>query len=156
MWRAAASLERIDVKQKEAMGEVLLKQVKRSPVPTYGFHCLTRLGSRVLLYGPLNAVVHHQVAERWLDAILSFDPGNDSERLAWGFCLANLARRTGQRALDVDDSHRQSVLTVLRGQKIPPHWVQMVEEVSELESEEQGQLLGESLPIGLRLIAPQE
>ena len=32
----------------------------------------------------------------------------------------------------------------------------MVEEVSELEGEEQGQMLGDSLPIGLRLVAPAE
>ena len=37
MWRAVASLERLDVKQKEALGAALLKPLKRSPVPTYGF-----------------------------------------------------------------------------------------------------------------------
>jgi hypothetical protein len=45
---------------------------------------------------------------------------------------------------------------VLRGQSIPDHWRRMVEEVSELEQEEQGQMLGDSLPIGLRLLQPQE
>src|SRR5262249_1423402 len=125
-------------------------------VPPYAWLSLTRLGARVLLYGPLNAVVHHQTAERWLDAVLSFAPGNDNERLGWCFCLAQLARRTGQRALDVDDSHRAGALAVLAGQKVPAHWVKMVEEVSELEREEQGQMLGESLPIGLRLVKPQE
>jgi hypothetical protein len=96
------------------------------------------------------------VAEGWLDAVLGFEPGNDSERLAWAFCLAQLARRTGQRALDVDDSHRRSVLTVLRGLKVPGHWVKMVEEVTELEREEQGQMLGDALPIGLRLVKAEE
>jgi molecular chaperone DnaK (HSP70) len=156
MWRAAASLERLDVRAKEALGEALLKPLRRSPVPTYGFWALTRLGARALLYGPLNAVVHPQVAQRWLDAILSFEPGNQSERMAWGFCLSQLARRTGQRALDVDDSHRQSVLTVLRSLSVPGHWVRMVEEVEELGQEEQGQLLGDALPIGLRLLQPQK
>jgi hypothetical protein len=156
MWRAAASLERLDVKQKEALGEALLKPLRRSPVPTYGFWALTRLGARVLLYGPLNAVVHPQVVQRWLDAILSFDPGNQSERLGWVFCLSQLARRSGQRALDVDDSHRRSVLTVLRSLDVPEHWGRMVEEVTELEGEEQSQMFGESLPIGLRLLQPQE
>ncbi len=156
MWRAAAAFERLDVKHKEALGNALLKPLRRSPVPTYGFWALTRLGARALLYGPLNAVVHHQVAEKWLEAILPFEPGNQSERLAWAFCLSQLARRTGQRALDIDDSHRESVLRVLRGQSIPEHWVRMVEEVSELEQEEQGQMLGDSLPIGLRLLQSQE
>ena len=34
------------------------------------------LGARMLLYGPLNAVLHPRVAETWLDALLSFEPGN--------------------------------------------------------------------------------
>jgi hypothetical protein len=152
MWRAAASLERIDIKQKEALGQSLLKQVRRSPVPTYGFWSLTRLGARVLLYGPLNAIVHHQVVEAWLDQLVGFQPGHDSERTAWAFCLAQLARKTGQRALDVDDVHREKVLTALRELEIPRHWVQMVQEVVELEGEEQSQMFGESLPIGLRLV----
>jgi molecular chaperone DnaK (HSP70) len=156
MWRAAASFERLEVKHKEALGAALLKPLRRSPVPTYGFWALTRLGARALLYGPLNAVVHHQVVEKWLETIFPFEPGNQSERLAWAFCLSQLARRTGQRALDIDDKHRESVLHVLRGQSIPDHWRRMVEEVSELEQEEQGQMLGDSLPIGLRLLQPQE
>jgi hypothetical protein len=156
MWRAAASLERLSVHAKEAMGTALLKPLQKSPVPTYGFWALTRLGARGLIYGPLNAVVQHAIVERWLEAILGFQPGNDSERLAWGFCLAQLARRTGQRAFDVDDSHQRSVLTVLRLLQVPAHWVQMVEEVTELEREEQTQMLGDALPIGLRLVQPQE
>jgi molecular chaperone DnaK (HSP70) len=155
MWRAAASLERLDAKQKEALGNTLLKPLRRSPVPTYGYWALTRLGARALLYGPLNTVVHPQVAGAWVEAILPFEPGNESERMAWAFCLSQLARRTGQRALDLDDNLRQSVLAVLRGQLVPEHWARMVAEVSELESEEQGQLLGDALPIGLRLVAAE-
>jgi hypothetical protein len=158
LWRAVASLERVDVKHKEALGAVLLKALRRSPVPNYGFWALTRLGARVLLYGPLNAVVHHQVVEGWLDALLAFEPGSDGERQAWAFCLAQLARRTGQRALDVDEGHRQGVLAALRGPAgpVPEHWVKMVEEVTELEREEQGQMLGDALPVGLRLLRAEE
>jgi hypothetical protein len=154
MWRAAASLERLDVKHKQALGDALLKPLRRSPVPTYAFWALTRLGARVMLYGPLNAVVHHEIVEKWIETIFSFQPGNDSERLAWAFCVTNLARRSGQRALDVDDKHRESVLNVLRSLQIPAHWRRMVEEVTELESDEQSQIFGESLPIGLRLMSP--
>jgi DNA-K related protein len=156
MWRAAAGLERLDVKVKEQLGEAVLKVCRRSPVPPHGFWSLTRLGARVLLYGPLNSVIHPQVAERWIDAVAGFQPAHDSERLAWGFCLAQLARRSGQRAIDIDDSHRRTVLTVLRGMPVPGHWIQMVEETVELEAEEQSQMFGEALPIGLRLVRPEE
>jgi hypothetical protein len=158
MWRTAAGLERLDVRHKEALGNALLKSLRKPPAPNYGFWALTRLGARALLYGPLNAVVHHQVVEGWLDAILSFEPSSEGERLAWAFCLSQLARRTGQRALDVDDSHQRGVLSVLRSLSggIPGHWLQVVEQVTEMEREEQGQMLGDSLPIGLRLLQAEE
>jgi molecular chaperone DnaK (HSP70) len=152
MWRAAASLERIDVKTKEALGANLLRQVAKSPVPTHAFWALTRVGARMLFYGPLNLVVHPQVAEGWLEQLLAFQPGNDSEKNGWAFCLANLARLTGQRALDVDDATRSRVLEALHGMKVPAHWSEMVERVVELDVGERGQLFGESLPIGLRLV----
>lgn len=156
MWRAAASLERLDVKTKEQLGDAVLKTCKRSPTPPHGFFALTRLGARVLLYGPLNNVLHPQVVEKWIDALLPFEPGHQSERTAWAFCLAQLARRSGQRAIDVDDAHRAQVLTALQAQTVPGHWVRMVEEVVELEADEQSQMFGEGLPIGLRLVRPEE
>ena len=154
MWRAAASLERLDVKHKEPLGagaaEAAAAAARRRPTR---FWALTRLGARVLLYGPLNAVVHPQVvagvARR---ASCAFEPGHDSERLAWAFCLAQLARRSGQRALDVDDSHRAeradgaarpdgAASTGCRWSRRSPSW----------RRDEQSQMFGEALPIGLRL-----
>jgi molecular chaperone DnaK (HSP70) len=155
MWRAVASLERLDVKQKEQLGTSLLKPLKRSPVPTYAFFALTRFGARKLFYGPLNAVVHPEIVQKWLEAILPFEPGHQSERVAWLFCLAQLARRSGQRALDIDDSHRAEVLNVLRSQKAPGPLIRSVEEFVELAGEEQTEMFGESLPIGLRLYEPE-
>jgi molecular chaperone DnaK (HSP70) len=152
MWRTVASLERLDVKHKELLGQTLLKSLRRSPVPTYGFWALTRLGARTLLYGQLNGVMHHEIIQRWLDALLAFEPGHESEQTAWAFCLVQLARKTGQRALDIDDSHRQIIMSRLRSLPVSPQWIRMVEEVTELGGEEQSQMFGESLPIGLRLV----
>jgi hypothetical protein len=151
MWRAVASLERLDPKVKTQLGEALLKQTRRSPVPTYVFWSLTRLGARVLLYGPLNAVLHPETVGPWIDTLVGFQPGHESETRDWAFCLAQLARRTGQRALDTDDGRRKAVLAVLSGLDIPPAWRRMVEEVVAPEGADQAQLFGESLPIGLRL-----
>jgi hypothetical protein len=156
MWRAAASLERLDLKSKEQLGEAALKTCKRSPTPPHAFFALTRLGARVLLYGPLNGVLHPQVVQKWIDAILPFEPGHQSERMAWAFCLTQLARKSGQRAIDIDDSHRLHVLNALNAQSLPIHWVRMVEDVLELEADEQSQMFGEALPIGLRLKTSDE
>jgi hypothetical protein len=151
MWRAAAALERLDPKLKCALGDELLKQLRRPPAPTYAFWSLGRLGARSLLYGPMNAVVHPDTASQWLDKILSFQPENQSERFAWAFCLAELARRTGQRALDVDDSYRSSVVAAIRSVEAPSAWASMVVDVSPRSAAERAQAFGESLPVGLRL-----
>src|SRR5262249_36212036 len=152
MWRAVASLERLDVKTKEALGAALLRQAVKSPVPTYAFWALTRLGARRLFYGALNLVLHPQVVEGWLEQLLAFQPANDSEKNGWAFCLANISRMTGQRALDIDGEMRERVLQVLQPLKLPAHWVEMAERVVEMDAGDRGQLFGESLPIGLRLV----
>jgi molecular chaperone DnaK (HSP70) len=151
MWRAVASFERLDPKVKTQLGEALVKQSRRGPVPTFVFWSLTRIGARVLLYAPLNAVLHPETVGPWIDGLLGFQPGHESETRDWAFCIAQLARRTGQRALNIDDGRRKAVLAVLHGLSIPPAWPRMVDEVVAPEGADQAQLFGESLPIGLKL-----
>jgi hypothetical protein len=156
MWRAAASLERLPASTKESLGNALVRQSAKPPTPPHAFWALTRLGARGLIYGPMNAVVHPDIVQGWIDQLVGLTPTSDSERLGWCFCLAQLARRTGQRALDVDERHQAAVLAALKRHDAPPHWVKMVEEVSELEREEQAQMLGDTLPVGLRLARNEE
>jgi hypothetical protein len=151
MWRAAASLERLDAKTRENLGAALLRDCKKTPVPVYAFWSLTRVGSRVQFYGPLNSVVHPDIVEQWIEELLPFTPGNDSEKNGWLFCLSQLARQSGLRAVDVSDLTRNRVLSVLRSHSCPVAWKRMVEEVVASEGEEASRLFGESLPIGLRL-----
>jgi hypothetical protein len=151
MWRAAASLERLDAKTKETLGSALVRDCKKSPVPTHAFWALTRLGTRVQLYGPLNSIVHPDVVEQWIEELLPFQPGNDSEKNGWLFCLSQLARLSGLRAVDVTDPVRSRVLGALRAHPCPGGWRRVVEEVVAPEGEERSRMFGESLPIGLRL-----
>jgi hypothetical protein len=151
MWRAAASLERLDAKTKEQLGAAALRECKKAPVPTYAFWALGRFGARVQLYGPLNSVVHPDIVEQWVEELLPFAPGNDSERNGWLYCLSQLARQSGLRAVDVSDLTRNRVLTVLRDHPCPAAWKRAVEEVVATEGEERSRMFGESLPIGLRL-----
>ncbi len=151
MWRAAASLERLDARTKEHLGSALVRECRKSPAPIYAFWALTRLGTRVQLYGPLNSVVHAEIAERWIGDLLSFEPGNENERNGWLFCLAELSRLSGLRAVDLSDTTRTRVLEVLRANPGPATWQKMVKEVMIDEGEDRARMFGESLPIGLRL-----
>lgn len=151
MWRTAASLERLDQKTKEQLGAALLQTLRQSPVPPYTFWSLTRLGARVPFYGPLNTILHPDIAEAWVDQLITFVPSHESERLAWLFCLSQLARQSGLRAVDLSEATRCRVLDVLKGQTTPATWPKMVEEVVGTAQADRTQLFGESLPIGLRL-----
>ncbi len=151
MWRAAASFERLDAKTKESLGNELVSQMSRTPVPHYLFWSLTRLGGRVQLYGPLNSLVHPTVVERWLEALLQFRPATETERMGWAFCLAQLARKSGVRAVDIGDEYRDGIAKLLHTLQVPAGWSRMVEEVVATGGDDQSQLFGESLPIGLRL-----
>ncbi len=151
MWRTAASLERLDAKTKENLGNELLRQIARTPVPTFAFWSLTRLGARVPLYGPLNAIVHPSTIEMWLERLVDFKPTNESEKSGWAFCLAQLARRSGVRAIEVSEVHRERVVARLRTVHVPTNWLRMVEEIVQTGGDDQSQMFGDSLPIGLRL-----
>lgn len=151
MWRAAAALERIDARVKQQLGDELLKQIQRTPTPHYAFWTLTRLGARQQFYGPLNTIVHPEIAEGWIEALLHYQPTSDNDRLGWGFCLAQLARNTGARGVDVSEDHRIGVAKLLRTLGVPESWPHMVEEIVTSGGDEQNRLFGEALPIGLRL-----
>jgi hypothetical protein len=151
MWRAVAALERLDGKTKQSLAEILLRQVKRPPIPTYAYWALTRLGARVPLYGPLNTVVHQDVVEDWVAQLLAAPPDSTGDRLGWSFALAQMARQSGIYSIDLRENLRHQVVTALRAVKVPDAWPRMVEEIVRPEGADQSQLFGESLPIGLRL-----
>src|SRR6266567_1075569 len=80
------------------------------------------------------------LVEGWLDELLPFQPANDSERSGWLFCLAELARQSGLRAVDVSDHTRDRVLAVLRSNPCPAGWKRMVEEVVQADGEDAARL----------------
>ncbi len=151
MWRAAASLERLDARIKAGLGEELLTQLKRTPVPLYAFWALTRLGARKPFYGPLNTVVHPDIVEGWVQALLALTPATDADRLGRGFAIAQLARVTGLRGVDLPDDARPILAAALRADGVPEAWPAMVEGHVEDAADDASRLFGETLPNGLRL-----
>lgn len=151
MWRTAGSLERLDLKVKEILGSAALKALRRPPYASHLFWALARLGGRKLLYGPLNAILPADVVEQWLQTLLTLTPEKEPERSAWCFALANLARRTQQRSIDVAEDLREAVLQALAAHAASERLVQMVREGGDWGAETP-QLFGEQLPVGLRLV----
>ncbi|MBV8488453.1 MAG: hsp70 family protein [Planctomycetaceae bacterium] len=151
MWRCAASLERLAAEVKEALGEALLRELARPAAPAYALWCLGRLGARVPLYGLANTVVRREAAERWVQTLLDrpLAPGRETGDAI--FALSQLARFSGDRARDLPDALRQQVIDRLAQLGADEFATRPVREYHELEAVQEGQALGDSLPIGLRL-----
>lgn len=151
MWRCAASLERLGADVKSSLGEALIKDLGRPNAAPHALWCVGRLGARVPLFGPANTVVPRETAERWLGALVDrpFAPGREAADAI--FALAQLARVSGDRARDVDETLRSRVLSRLETLGADEAMLRPVREYHEIETAQQDQALGDALPIGLRL-----
>jgi hypothetical protein len=150
MWRTLAAMERITPSSKVKLGEAILDRVERGKDIELGMWALGRLGARVPLYGPADTVVPGEVGALWIERILALD-WKAPEKMA--FPAAQLGRRTGDRARDVDDGTRVRLAQRLRAVPGGERSARLVEEVVALEAREERVAFGDSLPTGLRLEA---
>ena len=151
MWRAIASLERVPVGHKIKMGDELMRRMESRKGREDSLHvwAIGRVGARLPLYGPANLVVPPSKASEWLKVLLDHD-WPEPEKAA--FPLAQLGRRTGDRARDLDDALRARLASVLRTMPGGERTAILVEQVVALEAREERVALGDTLPAGLRLV----
>ncbi len=148
MLRLVGSLELLPKGEKEQLGNWLLalfdnkkwQAARDSMLWTIG-----RLGNRVPAYGPLNTVVDIPVVEAWLEALVR---AAQPQLSAWQLAVMLCARKTGDRYRDIDANLRASLLRLLVD--APAHYRQLIEQGGQIEAEESSQIIGESLPLGLR------
>ncbi|HEY4244423.1 MAG TPA: Hsp70 family protein [Kofleriaceae bacterium] len=151
MWRAACSLERLATSLKGKLGDELMRRMdtRKGREDSVHLWALSRAGARVPLYGPLDAVVPATKVASWLGALVAWD-WPEPDKVA--FPLAQLARRTGDRARDLDDATRAKVAAVVRALPGGDRAALLVEQVVELEAREERVALGDTLPAGLKLV----
>jgi hypothetical protein len=142
MMQLLAALELLPVEAKIAAGDLLLDRAKKIG----SWWPLGRVGARALLRG--DVVVPPEVAMRWLRGVLELDWAQ-SEGAA--FAAASMARSTGDATRDVEASLRKEVAERLSKAKAPATFVDMVLRPSALGEGDLRSVLGESLPVGLRL-----
>jgi hypothetical protein len=155
MWRAIASMERLPVAHKIKLGDELVQRMATRKGREDAVHlwALSRLGARVPLYGPLNAIVPPSKVKEWLAPLLT---GEWPEPDKVAFPLAQLGRRTGDRTRDLDDATRASLASLLRTLPGGERAVVLVEQVVALEAREERVALGDTLPAGLKLVIDDE
>ncbi len=148
MVRCAASLERLPVADKVELGQWASSRLKsKDTIGGPWAWALGRLGARVPVSGSSHRVVPAEVAEEWA-ALLLGDPSIFKRHENALFALAQIARRTGDRALDVDDETRKKVQAALP----EGSWKTMVSEVVRLTAADEARTLGDTLPMGLALV----
>ncbi len=111
---------------------------------------LSRVGARQPFHGSAHDVVATATVEQWLAVILALDWKKVEPA---GYAAAHLARMTGDRSRDVDETLRSEILRRLAAVGAPAGWSAMVREVVQLDQEDEKRLLGDALPPGLKLIA---
>jgi molecular chaperone DnaK (HSP70) len=151
MWRTVAALERIQLAHKLKLGDELARRMDTRKGREENVHlwALSRLAARVPLYGPLNLVVPASKAAAWLEQLMAWD-WPEPDKVA--FPLAQIGRRTGDRARDVDDALRARLAAYLGALPGGERAAILVEQVVALEAREERVALGDTLPAGLRLV----
>ncbi len=144
-----AVLEHIPVESKIEVGEWLVKRLQKTKEPDASWWALGRIGSRVPFHGSAHKVVPKDVASKWIDCLLDQD-WNKNRHAA--LAASMIARQSGDRERDLDDSVRLSVIDKLTDSKCVVSWINMVEQVATLDAKDQQRVFGEPLPAGLRII----
>jgi molecular chaperone DnaK (HSP70) len=145
-WRLLASLERLDAGQRARFGEALLERARREPRNASWLWALGRLGARVPLYGPLNAVIPPDVAEQWIARLLELKGLTPDTAAA----IAQIGARTGDPARDIRADLAQGAADRLDAAGFGD-WTAPLRVVHEPGMADAGRLFGEALPEGLRL-----
>lgn len=149
MTRLAGALERIAVACKVEAGGWLLQRLRKPGEHAAPWWALGRLGARVPFYGSAHSVVPRDVVSIWIEQALRAD---------WkaappaAFAAALMARVSGDRERDVEETLREQVAQRLTSAKAAPAWVRMVREQASLEAADEQRMFGDSLPAGLRLV----
>jgi molecular chaperone DnaK (HSP70) len=142
-----ASLERVAPERRAALGEWLIERTWSEADPRL-WSAIGRVGARVPLYASLHHVVAPRIVEPWIERLLR----EDWNRLTTAAHAAvQLARVTDDRARDVSTRLREAVERKLRAANAKQEWISAVRERADLSEAEKVAVMGEGLPIGLRL-----
>jgi molecular chaperone DnaK (HSP70) len=148
MVRLAAALEHIDPMEKVQLGDWTAMRLAGPSSAGPWAWALGRLGARQPIYGSAHKVVSPDKAAEWLELLLQPALVNTEGAL---FAASQLARLTGDRTRDLDESLRARVAQELNRAAASPAWIRMVTEVVRLDASDEARALGDTLPVGLQL-----
>ena len=143
----AASLERVPAARRTELGDWILERTWTNRDPRL-WTAISKLGARAPSYASVHHVVSTKTAEKWLDHLLKekWETLQTAELSA-----VRLARKTGDRARDIDEKLAREVEKRLVAIDARPSSIRAVRELVMVDDADRAAFFGESLPAGLRL-----
>jgi molecular chaperone DnaK (HSP70) len=148
-WRLIASLEHLLGSARASVGNELVAKIKDEPENAIWLWSLGRFGARIPLYGPLHSVVSAEIAGEWLKALLDLPTFTEATRSA----ILLIARRTDDRARDIDDAIRELAISRLMALGVPEETMQLLSKSVPPERADAVRSFGESLPPRLQVVS---
>jgi len=148
MWMAVANMEKLQVKDKISLGRHLLLELKPKKTKPQFFWALSRIGARELLYGSADRVLPPEEAASWIRTLLAERWRNPKPV---GSALIQMARKTGDRARDLEPGVMNDIVEWLSGYDFFQQQVKVLKEVVPIGRQEGSTIFGEELPSGLVL-----
>jgi hypothetical protein len=142
-----AALERASARRRATLGEWIVEKTWTNDDARL-WTAVGRVGARVPVYASVHHVVPVKNVEAWIERLL---------RLKWEqvataqHAAVQLARVTGDRARDVSERLRKEIEKRLVAMNAKETWVRSVRELVDVNEEERVAMIGEGLPIGLKL-----
>lgn len=147
MWRCLGALELLSPEIKLDIGDILLSRSEK--LLPYEYWVLARLGTRRLFRAPVNNIIPTEFVEKWLSKLIGLKKAPDEALL---FAVSRIAAISGDRNVDISPDSISSVKKFLLKHKATNQWIKHLEVMGKESEKEQTRILGDSLPLGLKLI----
>lgn len=149
MLRLFAAMEAVPWQYRQEMGQWMLSRLKRADETPQTWWAIGRIAARQPLAANAHLTMPPSAATEFLNATLGQDWRKNETAM---FAAVQIARMTGDRARDLPDAQRAEVLAKLKTSGAPQRWVDLVQSVQEMDSDDRKRSFGDSLPPGLSLL----
>jgi len=94
-------------------------------------------------------IIPTEFVEKWLSKLIGLKKAPDESLL---FAVSRIAAISGDRNVDISPDSISSVKKFLLKHKAPNQWIKHLDVMGKESETEQTRILGDSLPLGLKLI----
>ncbi|MCB5162785.1 hsp70 family protein [Marinomonas algarum] len=145
--RLVGALEQLENDDKVITIDWLLKRLQKTSEPDTAWWTIGRIASRHLLSGQQDRRIDEEVLFPILDKVIK----EDWKKRKQAGLAAVLMTQMSVGESDTLSGYRKKVAKKLKKDKCPPQWLERLESKVEINTDELNALVGESLPMGLRL-----